>query len=411
MQNDTRQVARTGVWIQGALGDIAATTMLGAMAVRLGLSSTTGMVTHQAPFDKLDLVPLDAFAFGGIDIKQGTLQETVKSLYRNSKTFSAEILNAVLPRLEDVEADILKDRDLTWRPRAPHGNKTPLADIVERIRCHLRGFRDAHGLTHVVVISLMSAESGATTSDVQLRSDAFASAVDEDRKDLVTPSMCCAYAALLEDCSYINFTPNVGAAFPAMRELAEERRLPYYGNDGKTGETLVKTALAPMFACRNLHIMSWEGVNMLGNNDGATLSDPENRVNKLHNKENVLKNILGYNPHSDVTINYVPSLGDWKTAWDLIHFKGFLDVPMTMQFTWQGCDSILAAPLLLDMARLSEFAARHGEVGPMRHLSCFFKNPIEVDEMALHAQFGMLLEYVEQHLGRRDKQDKSNRAG
>ena len=150
---------------------------------------------------------------------------------------------------------------------------------------------------------------------------------------------------------------------------------------------------------------------MLGNNDGATLSDPENRVNKLHNKENVLKNILGYNPHSDVTINYVPSLGDWKTAWDLIHFKGFLDVPMTMQFTWQGCDSILAAPLLLDMARLSEFAARHGEAGPMRHLSCFFKNPIEVDEMALHAQFGMLLEYVEQHLGRRDKQDKSNRAG
>ena len=160
----------------------------------------------------------------------------------------------------------------------------------------------------------------------------------------------------------------------------------------------MKTALAPMFAWRNLRVMSWEGVNMLGNNDGKALDQPDNRVAKLRNKGNVLQNILGYDPHAGVDINFVPSLGDWKTAWDLIHFQGFLDVKMSMQFTWQGCDSILAAPLVLDMVRLSEFAARNGESGLMRHLAAFFKNPIGVEEMALHSQFERLLRYTERHL-------------
>ena len=409
MHNDTQNIARTGVWIQGVLGDIATTMMVGALAIRRGLTSTVGMATHLPPMDRLDLVSLDHVVFGGIDIKQETLQDTAATIQRNSRTFRSETLNAILPDIEDIEADILGDPDFTWQLRPPHHNQTPLPDIIERMRSNIRGFRDKHGLAHVVVVNLISAEPCAPVSDAQQGLDAFIAAVAADRKDLLTPSMCCTYAAFLEGCSYINFTPNIGAAFPAMGELAEKRGLPYYGNDGKTGETLVKTALAPMFAYRNLQIMSWEGVNMLGNNDGSTLSDPENRVNKIHNKEKVLKNILGYTPHSDVGINYVPSLGDWKTAWDLIHFKGFLDVPMSMQFTWQGCDSILAAPLVLDMVRLSEFAVRHGEKGAMRHLSCYFKNPIAVDEMAFHAQFAMLVEYAEQHLRRRNKQEKNNR--
>jgi myo-inositol-1-phosphate synthase len=160
-----------------------------------------------------------------------------------------------------------------------------------------------------------------------------------------------------------------------------------------------------MFVYRNLQVMSWEGVNMLGNGDGKTLSDPNNRVAKLRNKGNVLENILGYPVHSGVNIEYVPSLGDWKTAWDLIHFQGFLDVPMTMQFTWQGCDSILAAPLVLDMVRMSAFAAHNNEHGPMKHLACFFKSPHGVSEMGFQKQFEMLLEYAYQHLAQAPAKD------
>lgn len=400
----TPHSARVGVWMQGALGDIATTMMVGALAIRQGLTSTVGMVTRIPPMDALDLPALDQLVFGGIDIKPSSLRESALAVHRSSRTYSHETLQAVQPGLEAIEADILSDRAFTWRLRAPHDNPTPLAEVVEHMRGHLRAFRARHGLAHVVAVNLVSAEPCAPDSDALRRLEAFTAAIAADRKDLITPSMCGTYAAFLEGCSYINFTPNAGAGFPAMQELAERQRLPYYGNDGKTGETLVKTVLAPMFAWRNLQVMSWEGVNMLGNNDGATLHDPDNRVNKIHNKESVLQDILGYSPHAGVDINYVPSLGDWKTAWDLIHFRGFLDVPMTMQFTWQGCDSILAAPLVLDMVRLSEFAARHGEYGAMRHLSGFFKNPIGVGEMAMHLQFDMLTQYARRHLRQVGKQ-------
>ncbi|TPW14105.1 MAG: myo-inositol-1-phosphate synthase, partial [Halothiobacillaceae bacterium] len=262
--------------------------------------------------------------------------------------------------------------------------------LIEQLRAAIRDFKLKHQLDHVVVVNLASAEA---VPDVGARHNTlsdFEQLLSENHKALVTPSMAAAYAALREGCSYINFTPSPGAAIPGLLELAKQQKLPHYGNDGKTGETLVKTTLAPMFAMRNLHVMSWEGFNMLGNGDGKTLNNPDNRQAKLENKTRVLDNILGYSPHSDVAINYVPSLGDWKTAWDLIHFKGFLDVPMTLQFTWQGCDSILAAPLVLDMVRFAEYAYRQHEVGPMHHLACFFKNPIEVEDMSLFVQFEAL---------------------
>lgn len=407
-RNGSQHSTRVGVWIQGALGDIATTMMVGALAIRAGQTSPVGMVTQIPPLDDLGLASLDQLVFGGIDIKPSTPRESAVAVHRSSRTFSHEILEAVLPGLDDIEADILTDRDFAWRLRSPNDNVTPLTAVVQRMRDHIRGFRERHRLQHVVVVNLVSAEPCVPQSDALQHLDAFAAAIESDRKDLIAPSMCGTYAAFLEGCSYINFTPNPGADFPALQELATRGKLPFYGNDGKTGETLVKTALAPMFAWRNLQVMSWEGINMLGNNDGATLHDPENRVNKIHNKESVLNNILGYSPHAGVDINYVPSLGDWKTAWDLIHFRGFLDVPMAMQFTWQGCDSILAAPLVLDMVRLAEFAHRHGEHGPMKHLSGFFKNPIGVREMALHTQFGMLMEYADRHLRRRDNRGSSN---
>ena len=176
-------------------------------------------------------------------------------------------------------------------------------------------------------------------------------------------------------CSYINFTPSLGAAPAAIDELARLRGTRHIGRDGKTGETLLKSVLAPMFAQRNLQVMSWVGHNIFGNMDGRVLDDPANKQAKIASKDHLLGEILGYRPQTLVSIEYIQSLGDWKTAWDHIHFAGFLGTPMTMQFIWQGCDSVLAAPLVLDLVRLTELAWRRGETGPLRFLASFFKSP------------------------------------
>ena len=146
---------------------------------------------------------------------------------------------------------------------------------------------------------------------------------------------------------------------PALRELAVAEGVPVAGNDGKTGETLVKTVLAPMFSARALKVLAWQGYNMLGNRDGEVLEEPAHKAAKLENKDQALRELLSDDDlHSEVAIDFVPSLNDWKTAWDFIHFEGFLGAKMSMQFTWQGSDSALAAPLILDLAILAELASR-----------------------------------------------------
>ncbi len=407
----TSSISRTGVWLAGAKGDIATTLMVGTLALDKGLISTTGLTTALPPLSLLPLVTPGDFVFGGIDISSRPLFQAAESLYRNSRTIDRETLDAVTPALERIERDILIAPDMNWRPNSPISGTTPLDELVNRLRHQLREFREKHHLEQVVVVNLTSAEPEPRPCAEHDSMAGLEQLMNEDRKERITPSICYVYAALMEGCSYLNFTPNAGTTLAGIEALAEKKHLPYYGNDGKTGETLLKTALAPMFAHRNLQVLSWEGVNLLGNSDGRALDNPDNRTAKLRNKESVLESILGYSPHSGIDINYVPSLGDWKTAWDLIHFQGFLDVKMSMQFTWQGCDSILAAPLVLDMVRLAEFAARNGESGPMHHLAAFFKRPIGVDEMDFHAQFERLLAYAQEHLHRQTDSASLNHAG
>ncbi len=210
--------------------------------------------------------------------------------------------------------------------------------------------------------------------------------------------MLYAVAAIEEGAAYVNFTSCTGSSLPALDELARRRGVPHMGRDGKTGETLVKTALAPMFAARNLRVLSWEGHNLLGNRDGRVLDLPEHNRAKVADKEKAVREILqDPETHSRVRIDFVPSLGDWKTAWDLIHFEGFFGARMKMQFLWEGCDSLLAAPLVLDLVRLAEFARRRGESGAMTHLASFFKSPYGFTEQNFHVQIEALFDYAERH--------------
>jgi myo-inositol-1-phosphate synthase len=226
--------------------------------------------------------------------------------------------------------------------------------------------------------------------------EAFEQALDAGRAQ--PASVLYAYAALSSGRAFVNFTPNLGSSLPALRALAKARRVPHAGQDGKTGETLVKTVLAPMFHARALKVLAWQGYNMLGNRDGQVLEDPSHKAAKLRNKDEVLRDILGGDFHSKVGIDYVPSLADWKTAWDFVHFEGFLGARMSLQFTWQGSDSALAAPLVLDLARLAAFAAAQGESGEMAHTACYFKAPLAGGTHDFHQQHARLLEYAARHL-------------
>ncbi len=398
---------RTGLWIAGALGDIGTTLTVGALGIRKGLVGTTGLVCELPPLNQLDLIGFSELVIGGIDIVKGNAREAAEKVALRSRTFDGRLIDSIAEELDQVSGNIRVAPEMLWNPGAILSDHEDLSILLQRQREWIREFKSRNNLGHVVFVDVTSSEPQVAPTEAHNNLELFAGLIEQNAKKHVLPSMLYAYSALMEGCSYINFTPNTGIGIPALQTLAKEQRLPYYGNDGKTGETLIKTALAPMFACRNLEIMSWEANNMLGNNDGRILNRPENRANKIRNKAGVLENILGYNPHGDVAINYVPSLGDWKTAWDFIHFKGFMDVPMMMQFTWQGCDSVLAAPLVLDMVRLSEFGHRHHEFGPQKHLACFFKTPMEVKEMALGPQYQRLLDYALDHLRRASVHAKS----
>ncbi len=270
-------------------------------------------------------------------------------------------------------------------------------DFVAQVKRDLRAFMARHGLSRTVVVNLASTEPLVRKRESHESLDALrreleaASALDERE---IPTSVLYAYAALDEGLPYVNFTPSTGACLPALEQLARMRGVPHAGRDGKTGETLLKTALAPMFFQRALRVKSWVGYNMLGNGDGRSLADPVACESKLKTKGAALPQILGYEPFSRVGIDYVPSLGDWKTAVDFIYFEGFLDTPMNMQFVWRGCDSMLAAPLVLDLVRLTALAHERGEKGALGHLGFFFKEPIAGSSHDLSQQYRTLLEHV-----------------
>ncbi len=392
---------KLGIWLIGARGSVATTVIAGALALKKDLIPPTGMITATDSFKDLDLIDIQDLRFGGCDIRSGSFLESCKQMCLDNCALDGKILDAISTDAREIEPFIytgsLKNcgdaiQDLT--PAEKKNIKT-LRNEIAQIRSHIRQFKNDNGLKDVVVVNLASTEPLLEFKDCHSNIEAFEACLDKNQDDSIRASTLYSYAAIQEDCPYINFNASNGALIPAIIDLARARQIPVMGNDGKTGETLVKSALAPMFTSRNLEVLSWEGFNILGNMDGRILNHSQNKEAKIKTKDQSLSRILGYSPHSRVSIDYVPSLGDQKTAWDFIHFRGFMGVPMTMQLIWQGYDSILAAPLILDMVRLAELSKRHGHIGLMPHLSLFFKAPLGVEEHRLYEQHKMLMDYID----------------
>jgi myo-inositol-1-phosphate synthase len=410
-------MASVGVWLIGAQGSLGSTVVLGARAVARRLATGAGLVTESPALAPLALVSLRDLVFGGWDIGPSGLVARARALARDDGAVSEALVTRLEADLKAVEARVKPGFAAGGGPanrpshRAGFVPRTEsLAAAAERLGDDLDGFRRRHELETVIVVNLAATEPSLELTRDHQRLDRFRRAIQQNRPALVTPSMLSAHAALERGFPYLNFTPSVGVAVPALQELASKHHVPFYGRDGKTGETLVKTVLAPMFRARNLEVLSWAGFNILGGGDGRVLAEPLHKRSKLRSKTGVLGQALGYEPHATVGIEYVPSLGNWKTAWDFVHFRGFLGTKMSFQFIWQGCDSILAAPLVLDLVRLTEFARRQGEAGPMPHLACFFKEPMGVSEQSFAEQLRLLTDYVTRHTSHGLRRPKNRRA-
>ncbi|MEV4351199.1 inositol-3-phosphate synthase [Actinoplanes sp. NPDC049596] len=370
----------TGVWLIGARGSVAVTSMVGATALRAGLAEPLGCVT-ELPALASEAVPgLGELVFGGHDISDITLEKKVEDL----------VAAGVLPaRPAAAVADQLPALQRELRPVPVAATQLEVARLIAE---DIDDFRRRRGLVRVVVVNVSSTEPAVVPHPAHASLSLLEPALSES--SVLPPSSLYAYAAFKAGCPYVDFTPSTGTRLPALRELATKAGLPYAGHDGKTGETLIKSVLAPMFAMRNLHVRTWAGTNLLGGGDGANLADPAANAAKAVSKQRVLKETLGYQPQGSSHIEYVDDIGDFKTAWDLITFSGFLGTRMRMEFSWHGCDSALAAPLILDLARLTAAAHAAGRTGPLTDLAFFFKDPIGEVPHALPDQWARLVAFV-----------------
>ena len=391
------------MWIFGALGGLATTVITGARAIARGLAAPQGLLTETELVRGLRLTPLADMVFGGHEVRRGTLVESAQQIAAATGAIPPALLAELRSDLGAISRAIrpgtLCNAGTTIQALARKQARAlpPLRSLrteVARLQADLRAFVRRNRLTRCVCVNLASTEPPLRAHAAHASRAAFERALARDQRAAVRPSALYSYAAASLGLPYVHFTPSNAALVPAIQETFAAERAPFMGSDGKTGETLVKSSLAPMFKYRNLRVLTWQGYNMLGDRDGVVLAHDANKQAKIASKDALLSRILGYRPHTHVGIDYVPSLDDLKTAWDFIHFQGFLGFKMSMQFTWQGCDAILAAPLVLDLVRFAELAQRRGETGPMPHLACFFKKPLDVDEHDLHAQWQMLEAYV-----------------
>jgi len=396
---------RIGIWFIGARGGVAATATLGLVALQKGLIDSVGLVSALPQLARLDLAPWNAFVVGGHEIREGTLLDALARLQSDSRVLESSLIEACGGELQTIDQRVRPGTlahcgttiESLAGPRMRQFAAEPAVTTLQRLQQDLREFQREVAAERVIVVNVASTEPLAEPLNLPQRWHELDRLLQTGSVPRLPASSLYAIAALDLGMAYINFTPSLGATPPAIQELAKLRGTCHAGQDGKTGETLLKSVLAPMFAARNLQVLSWVGHNIFGNLDGQVLDDPAHKAAKIKGKDQLVGRILGYEPQTLVTIEYIRSLGDWKTAWDHIHFRGFLGTPMTLQFIWQGCDSLLAAPLVLDLVRFVELARRRGERGVLAWLGNFFKQPLGLAEHDFSRQFSLLCEWAARH--------------
>lgn len=385
---------RLGILLAG-LGAVSTTLIAGVHAIRKGLAAPTGSLTQMGTIrlgkrtdgrsplirDFVPLAALDDLVFGGWDIFEDDCYQAAC----NAEVLGRGLLDRVRAELQAVRPwPAVFDRAYVRKLDGPNV-KTGASkrDLAEQLRADIRRFRETQGVERLVLIWCGSTEAYMEEGPAHESLDAFERALDAS-DPAIPSSMIYAYAALREGIPYANAAPNLSADVPALEELALRTGSPLAGKDLKTGQTLMKTMVAPGLKARLLGVSGWYSTNILGNRDGEVLDDPESFKTKEESKKSVLDHILQpelyptlYDDlHHVVRINYYPPRGDNKEGWDNIDLVGWLDYPMQLKINFLCRDSILAAPIVLDVALFLDLAARAGMSGIQEWLSFYFKSPI-----------------------------------
>ncbi len=377
------------------LGAVTTTFMAGVELARRGIAKPFGSLTQMGTIrlgkrtegrsplirDFVSLARLEDLVFGAWDpiaddayqaaIKCGVLEKhdhvnAIKDFLSAIKPMPAVFSQQYVKRLQGTNVKSGKNKK----------------ELAEALRQDIRDFKKKHGCNRLVMIWCASTEVFITPGPAHETLAAFEKAMEQNEQT-ISPSMLYAYAAIMEGVPFMNGAPNLTCDIPALESLAREKKVPIGGKDFKTGQTMVKTVLAPMFKARMLGVAGWYSTNILGNRDGEVLDDPESFKTKEESKLGVLEYILQPQLYPElygelyhkVRINYYPPRGDNKEGWDNIDIFGWLGYPMQMKVDFLCRDSILAAPLVLDLAIFADLAQRAGFSGIQEWLSFYFKSP------------------------------------
>ncbi len=402
---------KLGVLVVGVGGAVASTFIAGTLIARKGLGVPVGSITQLATirlgkreenqFPKIkDAVPLadmKDMVFGGWDL----FEEDVYQAAKHAKVLTNEDLDKVKDELATIkpmkavfDQEFVKRLHGTWIKSAP-----TKWDLVEQVRDDIKKFKADNNCDRIVMIWCGSTEVFTPLSKVHKTLPALEDAMKTNHAE-IAPSMIYAYAAISEGVPYINGAPNLTVDMPAIWDLAAQKQVPILGKDFKTGQTMLKTVLSPMLKTRMLGLSGWFSTNILGNRDGEVLDDPGSFKTKEESKLSVIDNILQPdlypelygNVYHKVRINYYPPRGDDKEGWDNIDLFGWLGYKMQLKVDFLCKDSILAAPLCLDLVLFTDLAQRAGMSGIQTWLSFYFKSPMhDFDHIAEHDLF---IQYV-----------------
>src|SRR6188474_3040185 len=377
------------------LGAVSTTTIAGVFAIRKGLAKPIGSLTQMGTIrlgkrtegrspaigEVVPLTGLDDLVFGGWDI----FEDDCYAAARTAGVIEPSLLDRVKPDLEKIRPwPAVFDQRYVKRLAGPNVKKGKnKRDLAEQVIADIRAFQSANKLDRMVMVWCGSTEVFMTESPAHATIESFERALEEN-DPAIPSSMVYAYAAIREGIPYTNAAPNLTADIPALVALAAKHKAPLAGKDLKTGQTLIKTIIAPGLKARLLGITGWYSTNILGNRDGEVLEDPESFKTKEESKKSVLDYIFQPQLYPDlyahlchvVRINYYPPRGDNKEGWDNIDLVGWLGYPMQLKINFLCRDSILAAPIVLDVALFLDLAKRSGLSGIQEWLSFYFKSPM-----------------------------------